>query len=422
MDNGHGLTSKQGVVKASGIITRGIVSDGKAFSFLATVYVAVIVTIVAAWFVSGIFQATFMIGWLIGLPLGSVLISSLIVVDQNSVAIVAFFGKFYAAKQAGLRLKFPYPLASVAGRVSLRTHELVVRAKIKTIDDVFVDLPVHVQLRANDPERAFFKFDDPDAQIGSFVLNALRARTAALDMQHLFSDRDSIAKDILKGWTPAPKKAPSPAGGGPASKAEGDAPPSETVPAPAPVAGIADRLEADYGFTIDALLLEEPIVPTDIVTASNTAKAAQRGLEVAQLQGEAHKTRVVKQAEADADAKALSGKGTADQMKAIAEGRVKIIKDLKEETGERAEAVLAFLGITQQLDTMRALGDSKASLILLPGGLDGSARSISDGVTAFVTALRAQSLKTDAPAGEESRVATDPGVVEGREALAEKRS
>jgi len=426
MDSGHAMSSKQGVVKASGIIERAAVSDGKAFSSLATIYVAGIVIVLSIWFISGLFYANFLIGWLLGLPLASLIVSGLIAVDQKTVAIVAVFGKFYAAKQAGLRLKFPYPFASVAGRVSLRTHELVVRAKIKTIDDVFVDLPVHVQLRVSDPERAFYQFDDPDAQIGSFVLSALRARTAALDMQHLFSDRDSIAQDIINGWTPDAKKPAKPEGGGDADAKEAPAAPiaAEAAPAEAaqPVAGIAKRLKDEFGFVIDALLLEEPIVPADIVTASNNVKAAQRGLEVARLEGKAHKTRIVKQAEADAEAKALSGKGTADQMKAIADGRVKIIKDLKAETGEGGESVLAFLGITQHLDTMRALGDSKASLIMLPGGLEGSARSISDGTTAFVAAMRAQSLKPPATTGGEARLGSEPTVVDGREGLAETRT
>ena len=50
---------------------------------------------------------------------------SVITVRQHTMHIVEVFGKFYNAKDAGLRFKVPYPIGIVVGNVDLRIMELV---------------------------------------------------------------------------------------------------------------------------------------------------------------------------------------------------------------------------------------------------------------------------------------------------------
>ena len=93
--------------------------------------------------------------------------------------------------------------ARIGELTEAREAEMEMLRLIKTKDNVFVSLPVHLQLRIVDAKAALYQLDDPGSQIASFVLNAVRARTADMTMQDLFAQRDTIADAVLKGWDPA---------------------------------------------------------------------------------------------------------------------------------------------------------------------------------------------------------------------------
>ena len=72
--------------------------------------------------------------------------TSVLVVKQKSAAVIEFFGRFYAVKRAGLRLKFPWPFALErrghrGERVNLRLRELKEVVSVKTLDNAFVSFP-----------------------------------------------------------------------------------------------------------------------------------------------------------------------------------------------------------------------------------------------------------------------------------------
>ena len=119
-----------------------------------------------------IFGAFFGLAFL--LALGAWLSTSIMVVKQKTAVIVEVFGRFHTVKDAGLRLKYPYPIAverrtPVGTRVNLRLRELKEHVSVKTRDNAFVSFPVAVQYRVN-PMRikeAFYELDDAQGQIVS---------------------------------------------------------------------------------------------------------------------------------------------------------------------------------------------------------------------------------------------------------------
>ena len=95
---------------------------------------------------------------------------------------------------------------------------------------------------------------------------------------------------------------------------------------------------------------------------------AQSRLQVAaQAKGEANNILTVKNAEAEAESKRLQGEGIANQRKAIVEGLRESVKQFQEATGVNAGDVLRLVLMTQYFDTIKVIGVSAGSkLILMP--------------------------------------------------------
>src|SRR6266542_2060034 len=123
-----------------------------------------------------------------------------------------------------------------------------------------------------------------------------------------------------------------------------------------------------FGYGIVKALVTD-IVPDDKVKqAMNDINAAQREQVAANARGEAEKILKVKQAEAEAASKALQGKGSADQRKAIIDGlRESVELFQKGVEGSTAKDVMAMVLMTQYFDTLREMGASgRMNTIMMP--------------------------------------------------------
>src|SRR5262249_47709228 len=96
--------------------------------------------------------------------------------------------------------------------------------------------------------------------------------------------------------------------------------------------------------------------------------AAQRLRLAASEKGEADRILKVKAAEAEAQSKALQGKGIADQRKAIIEGlRESVDVFQRSVPGATAADVMNLVLMTQYFDTLKEIGQaSRANTILIP--------------------------------------------------------
>ena len=251
-------------------------------------------------------------------------------VQQQTAAIVQRFGKFKRVAEPGLHIKLPF-VEKVAGTVNLRIQQLDVKVETKTKDNVFVQVLVSVQFFVL-PEKiyeSFYKLDDPVKQVTSFVFDVVRARVPRIKLDDVFEKKDEIAVAVKTELA---------------------------------------QVMNDFGYGIVKALVTDIDPDAKVKEAMNEINATQRMRIAATEKGEAEKIIMVKAAEADAESKALSGKGIADQRRAIVEGlRESVDEFQKTVPGASAQDVMNLILMTQYFDTLKDLGQSsKTNTILIP--------------------------------------------------------
>ena len=256
--------------------------------------------------------------------------SGLYIVRQQTAAIIERFGRFKKVSGSGLNIKIPI-IDRIAGRVNLRIQQLDVRVETKTKDNVFVNVIVSVQYYVI-PEKirdAFYRLQNAEAQITSYVYDVVRARVPKITLDNTFDTKDDIAIAV---------------------KTE--------------LAQIMD----DFGYGITKTLVTDIDPDANVKASMNQINAAQRLRVAAVEEAEAEKIRVVKAAEAEAESKALSGQGIADQRKAIVDGLSESVADFQENiAGTSANDVMNLVLMTQYFDTLKDVGTSaQSNTIMIP--------------------------------------------------------
>jgi len=255
---------------------------------------------------------------------------SVFTIEQQTVGIVERFGKFTKMATPGLNFKLPL-IDKVVSRLSLRVTQLNIQAETKTEDNVFVHILVSVQYYVI-PEKvyeAFYKLADPSQQINSYVFDVVRAKVPKIKLDDLFEKKDEIALAVKEEL-------------------------NETM--------------TGFGFQILNALVTDIEPNAKVKDSMNEINAAQRLRVAASEKGEADRILRVKAAEADAQSKALQGKGIADQRKAIIDGLKESVEHFKDGvTGATTQDVMNLVLLTQYFDTIKELGhSSNTNTILLP--------------------------------------------------------
>ena len=125
---------------------------------------------------------------------------------------------------------------------------------------------------------------------------------------------------------------------------------------------------AEYGYNIIKALITDIDPDHKVKDAMNRINAAKRDREAAEEEGEAQKIIIVKQAEAEAESKRLSGEGIAQQRLEIVRGFKESVEDFKKSLDTVThEEIMQFVLMTQYFDTIKDIGaNSKNSSILMP--------------------------------------------------------
>ncbi|MEM6962346.1 MAG: SPFH domain-containing protein [Myxococcota bacterium] len=262
--------------------------------------------------------------------------TSVLIVKQKTAAIIEVFGQYHDVKRAGLRFKFPAPIAlerrSPGGeRVNLRLCELKEFVSVKTVDNAFVSFPVAVQYRVmeNRIKEAFYELDNPTGQIVSFVLNVVRAEGAKLTLEQLYTAKQDVENAV---------------------KAE-----------------LQQRMQ-EYGYEIANVLVDEPQPSPEVQSAFNRVIAAQREREAAENEADAQRIRMVGIAEAEKTSKRLQGEGIAAQRLAIAEGYHDAVEKLRQSMpGTDESIILSMLMMTNHWDTIRDASSNPGNVIMVNG-------------------------------------------------------
>ncbi|HEY5238295.1 MAG TPA: SPFH domain-containing protein [Rhizomicrobium sp.] len=256
--------------------------------------------------------------------------SGFFTVQQQSRAIIERFGRYVRTANPGLNFKIPY-IDHVVQRVSLRVQQLPVEVETKTLDNVFVKIFVAVQFRVIEGNEAdsYYKLQDHIEQIKSYVLDVVRAKVPKMNLDEVFEKKDDV---------------------GSAVKTELD---------------VSMKI---YGFEIPNALVTDVNPADNVKSAMNEIQTQQRLQVAAAAKGEANKILVVKNAEAEAESKRLQGEGIAKERRAIIDGLRESIAAFTDKIGGvSAPEVLQLVLLTQYFDTMKDIGVSAGSkVILLP--------------------------------------------------------
>lgn len=227
-----------------------------------------------------------------------------------------------------------WPFENIVTRMSLKIEHMEVSCDTKTKDNVFVKAVVAVQYQVIPElvESAYYKLTNPRTQIQQYVFDQVRSEIPKSTIDEAYESKDGVAHAIKH---------------------------------------YLDAQMEQFGYKIIACLVLD-IDPDKRVKASmNEINASVRIREANSYRADADKILAVKGAEAEAEAKYLSGLGVAKQRKAIVDGLRDTVADFSSEVrGTTAKDVMDLLLITQYFDMIKDVGVKSltANSVFLPHG------------------------------------------------------
>ncbi|PHR47672.1 MAG: SPFH domain-containing protein [Fluviicola sp.] len=266
-------------------------------------------------------------------------------VKQQTSAVIERFGRFQSVRNSGLQLKIPL-IDRIAGRINLKIQQLDVIVETKTKDDVFVRLKISVQFEVVKDKvyDAFYKLENPAAQITSYVFDVVRAEVPKMKLDDVFERKDDIANAV---------------------KLE------------------LNEAMADYGYDMIKTLVTDIDPDEQVKDAMNRINASEREKVAAEFEAEAERIKIVAKASAEAESKRLQGQGIADQRREIARGLEESV-DVLNRVGINSQEASALIVVTQHYDTLQSIGEeSKSNLILLPNAPQAGSDMLNNMIASF---------------------------------------
>ena len=241
------------------------------------------------------------------------------VISTAEVGVIENWGKFSRLVQPGLSIIF-WPMDSLVGKLSFRVQQLNVRIETKTADNVFITAVVSVQyqiLREKVYE-AFYALTNPAQQITAHVYDVMRSQLPLLELDSVFEAKEELALAVKNA--------------------------------------LADTMTG-YGYSINNVLITDLDPDVRVKNAMNEINSSKRLKYAVAERAEGDKILQVKSAEAEAEAKYLSGVGVAKQRKAIVDGLRASIVDFSDHVeGSSTKEVMELLLMTQYFDMVRDIG------------------------------------------------------------------
>jgi len=256
-----------------------------------------------------------------------------VTVPQDKYFAVEKFGKFDSILRPGLA----FAGVDVCGicisfrSITSRVEQNMVTVSTKTKDNVFVTVKVAVQ-QSVVPERvqeAMYKLTNVHQQIDSYVSDVVRSQVPLMLLDEAFEKKDDVSNAIQEKLT---------------------------------------HEMGAYGFAIHKSLVTELTPNAEVMQSMNEINKQKRLRDASIMAAEADKIKVVKAAEASADAAQLQGEGIARQRRAIIDG---LRDSITHGTSENltTDKISELLLITQYFETLRDIAaSSKAQTVFLPHG------------------------------------------------------
>jgi len=268
-------------------------------------------------------------------------------IEESNVAVIERFGKFARLETSGFVCLNCICGESIAGKVTMRVQQLVVKLETKTRDNVFVYITVAVQYTVMKDKvyEAYYKLSQPHAQIEAHVAASIRARAPKIPLDALFEIKEDLAR------------------------------------------GIAEELEknmATCGFEILDVLITDIDPNATVKHAMNEINSSERMRVAAISKAEASKILKVKEAEADAESRHLAGKGIALARQAIVKGLEESVHAFTDHVaGTSPNDIMKLILTTQYFDMMKEVGqNSRSNTLYIPHSATPSIGEIHDAMQA----------------------------------------
>jgi regulator of protease activity HflC (stomatin/prohibitin superfamily) len=296
----------------------------------------------------------------------SILFGSMFTVSQTERALIERNSRFLRVTGRGLQFKVPF--IDGIRRINTQIQQYDVKVETKTKDNVFVTIFVSIQLYVLEDttdhiRNAYYKLYNPEAQIQSYVANAILGHVPSMDFDEVFTSQIGIA-DFIKAALDGPME--------------------------------------EFGRGVQKVQVTKITPPDNVREAMDNINAARRDQEAAKAKGEADKIIVVKEAEAQMERDILLGKGTAGQRAAIVEGLAKSVEDFKDKlAGIDPTEILKFVVITNYFDTLKEVASKSHTNTLFMNHSPGSVDDVYQRLTSSLIAGGGLLKNGDRPSAEE---------------------
>lgn len=248
-------------------------------------------------------------------------IPCLFTISTSEAGVIERFGKYDRTVQAGLSC-IVSPYESLVGRISFRVQQIDVRVETKTLDNVFITATVSVQfqvLRENVYD-AFYSLTNPRQQITAHIYDVMRSQLPTLELDSVFEAKEELALAVKAALT---------------------------------------EVMSRYGYQILQALITDLDPDQRVKNAMNEINSSKRLKYAVAEKAEGAKILQVKAAEAEAEAKYLSGVGVAKQRKAIVDGLKGSIVEFNDGvSGTTSKDIMDLLLLTQYFDMVRDVGSA----------------------------------------------------------------
>lgn len=310
-------------------------------------------------------ETTAILWFVLGVALLALVPSMIVITSQQHVKIVETFGKFSSVRGAGLSLKLPWPIQTASSNFSLKIMEIAEEVTVKSSDNAFVTVPIRVQYRVSDngAEQAFYKLDDPESQIRSYVVNQVRSTASGLTFDELFRSRDNFEEDV------------------------------EST--------LKERMTS-FGFRIENVLVDDPQPSQQLREAFDRVIASQRLKEAAENEGEAARRLAVAKANAEGQSLEIKGAAWSQFRKTIAEGNAEALENFVGTTGLSPAEALVFFTSVNEMEAVRDAASDGGRVVFVAGS---AARGGSDSA---LIGMMAEALPEDARGRPRDRTPDGP--------------
>jgi len=242
------------------------------------------------------------------------------VVEQNTVFVIEYLGKFERLMTAGMNFKVPL-LERIAAKISLRQQNFAINGKYPSKDKVIVDVATNLIYAVDSSEEGVKRFtyvlQSRDQSIGAIIENSLRTYIAKETHEGILEKKEELALHIKTDL---------------------------------------EKQMEEWGIIIKSFQIINVNFPTTITQAMSEVVASEQLRKAAENKGEATKIQAVKEAEADKIRKQLQGEGIALEREAISRGLKESFEIMKSATHQESKEIMAILTLTQYLDTLKSIG------------------------------------------------------------------